>query len=246
MKSLLLNLNWNPKPWPVRWTLPLFQAHRGYWKEGAPENSLEAFFQAKQKGYEMFEMDVRISQDLVPVVYHDPDLARFGRSRELVRDFTAKQLKELFDISSLEEVLNFQQRPEKINIEIKADQGIESLLEKKVCKLIQHRRDPILISSFNPYAIWFCGQLLPKVPRALLITQSRNEKGNFFIFRHGLTAPFVDPHLLHLDFRDTSLNNLSQFVRQNIPVTLWTVNQEELALDYLRVGAQSIITDSLL
>lgn len=246
MKSLLLNLNWTPAPWTVRWTLPLYQAHRGYWVEGATENSKEAFYQAKERKYEMFEMDVRLSQDLVPVVYHDPHLARFGRRKEMVRDFTAHQLKELFDIPTLEEILKFEQRPEKMNIELKADQGFESLLEKKVCELIRHRTDPILISSFNPYSIWFCGELLPQIPRALLITQNAKEKGNTFILRHGLLAPLVKPHILHLDFRDISTSILSHYLKQEIPVSLWTVNDPELGEAYLKAGAFSLITDRLL
>lgn len=246
MKSLLLNLNWIVPPWPASWSLPLYQAHRGYWKEGAPENSFEAFHQAYLKKFEMFEMDVRLSQDLVPVVYHDAHLARFGRAKQMVRDFTAAQLKELFDIPTMEEVFKLQQRPEKINIELKAEQGLESLLEKKVCDFIKRRRDPILISSFNPYSIWFCGQLLPQTPRALLVSQNKSEKRNSFILRHGLLAPLVQPHLLHLDYRDLSIQTLTHFVRQEIPVSVWTVNDVQKAQDYLCAGALSIITDDLL
>lgn len=44
--------------------------HRG-WVSGAPENTLPAFFLAKENGYYWVECDVRMSADGVPVLAHD-------------------------------------------------------------------------------------------------------------------------------------------------------------------------------
>ena len=52
-------------------------AHRGLHdnRSKAPENSLEAFRLAVVNGYGI-ELDVQITKDLVPVVFHDYDLKR--------------------------------------------------------------------------------------------------------------------------------------------------------------------------
>ena len=57
--------------------LGVYYAHRGLHDNGstAPENSLEAFKEAVKEGYGI-ELDVQISQDGIPVVFHDFTLER--------------------------------------------------------------------------------------------------------------------------------------------------------------------------
>ena len=50
-------------------------AHRGA-SGSAPENTLPAFALAVQQGADAFELDVRLTADGIPVVFHDPTLDR--------------------------------------------------------------------------------------------------------------------------------------------------------------------------
>src|SRR5207302_812759 len=50
-------------------------AHRGLHSDGCPENSLPAFDAAIHAGFGI-ELDVRLSADGAPVVFHDADLGR--------------------------------------------------------------------------------------------------------------------------------------------------------------------------
>ena len=63
----------------------LVSAHRGYWST-YPENSEEAYRMAIELGADIIEMDVRITEDDVMVVFHDACLDRittgYGRLRE--------------------------------------------------------------------------------------------------------------------------------------------------------------------
>ena len=54
-----------------------FYAHRGFHnlEEGIPENSMKAFRLAVEKGYGI-ELDVQLSADGIPVVFHDNTLTR--------------------------------------------------------------------------------------------------------------------------------------------------------------------------
>ncbi len=74
----------------------IYYAHRGLFdNEGdAPENSMEAFRRAADAGYGM-EMDVQITKDGVPVVFHDFTLKRMCGKEGKVCDYTWQELKEM-------------------------------------------------------------------------------------------------------------------------------------------------------
>ena len=50
-------------------------AHRGY-SDLAPENTLPSFDLAIEKGFNIFELDIQLTKDKVPIVFHDYDLDR--------------------------------------------------------------------------------------------------------------------------------------------------------------------------
>jgi len=54
---------------------PALHAHRGA-SHAAPENTLRAFELAVVEGADALELDVRLSSDDVPVIFHDDDLLR--------------------------------------------------------------------------------------------------------------------------------------------------------------------------
>ena len=66
-------------------------AHRGLWGEGVAENSLTAFRLAAEGGIAV-EMDVQLSKDGVPVVFHDATLERVTGMEGRVRDYDAATL----------------------------------------------------------------------------------------------------------------------------------------------------------
>ena len=67
-------------------------AHRGLWApEGPPENSLAAF-RAAADAQVGIELDVQISKDGVPVVFHDPVLDRMTEETGMIWDRTAEEL----------------------------------------------------------------------------------------------------------------------------------------------------------
>lgn len=73
-------------------------AHRGY-SAIAPENTLPAFGLALQHGADSVELDVQLSADRIPVVFHDLTLERRAGVSGSVADFTRSQLQQ-FDVGS--------------------------------------------------------------------------------------------------------------------------------------------------
>lgn len=68
-----------------------FIAHRGY-ATRFPENSLAAVSAAIAAGAEYIEVDVQLSRDRVPILFHDRDLSRLCTQSGAVHDYTADAL----------------------------------------------------------------------------------------------------------------------------------------------------------
>lgn len=74
---------------------PIFIAHRGY-ASAYPENTLIAIEAAEQAGAEYVEVDIQLSADHVPVLYHDRDLTRLCQQSGAIHDYTFSQLDEFY------------------------------------------------------------------------------------------------------------------------------------------------------
>jgi glycerophosphoryl diester phosphodiesterase len=77
----------------IRPPRPLVFGHRGC--ALAPENTIQAFDLALERGADGLEMDVRLSGDGVPLVHHDPDLDRCTDGSGPLDALTAAQLSRL-------------------------------------------------------------------------------------------------------------------------------------------------------
>ncbi len=244
---LYQHFTWKALPWPeAALKPPPYQGHRGYWKEGAQENTLVSFTAAGKRGLQMIELDVRLSQDGIPVVFHDTDLKRLAQVEKIVQNLMAKELQETAQIPTLEEVFLSGDVPKFINVELKTSQAFNGDLEKAVADVVlkNHMESRILFSSFNPLALRRMSRLLPNVPRALLVTQERDPENKIYL-RHLWFAPYARVHALHLDYHFVSIEELQKWQKRQVPVALWTVNEKDKAEEYLKAGALSIITDIL-
>ena len=159
----------DPAPFKTR-----FFAHRGLHDNGsdAPENSMAAFRKAVESGFGI-ELDVQLTADLVPVIFHDPDLLRVCGVNRQVRDCTYAQLQEykLFGsnerIPTLREFLEMVDGRVPLIVEFKSEDT-----DMTLCRII----DPMLkaykgvycIESFNPLVLFWYRIHRPGVMRGQL------------------------------------------------------------------------------
>ncbi len=68
-------------------------AHRG-WRRRYPENTLPAIKGALDAGARYIEVDVQLTADLVPVLFHDRTLRRICRQRGAIHHYRAAQLQQ--------------------------------------------------------------------------------------------------------------------------------------------------------
>ena len=238
---------WKAEAWPAQGVKPpMYQGHRGYWKGGAQENTLASFRAAKERGLAMVELDVHLSKDLIPVVFHDSDLKRLGHSDSHVGDLTAQELQQLVHAPTLEDLLKSTDVPSLFNIELKTDKAFSGILERAVADVVRKTQTEkrVLFSSFNPLAIRRLSKLLPEVPRALLASEEKGVDNRIYL-RKLWFAPYIRANLLHLDYRYVDAAVIKRWAQRGVPVALWTVNDEIKAKELLAAGAISIISDTL-
>ena len=69
-------------------------AHRAA-ASSAPENSIEAVVECIEKGVDIIEVDIRLTSDGEPVLFHDDNLSRMTNSSSSVEDCMLVHLQEL-------------------------------------------------------------------------------------------------------------------------------------------------------
>lgn len=140
----------------------VYYAHRGLHDNNskAPENSLPAFRKAVKAGYGI-ELDVQLTKDRIPVVFHDFTLERACRNPKKVYEYTYEELQQfsLFDseekIPRLEDVLEEAGGRVPLIVEIKLE-----WMDLTVCTVVdgmlREYQGLYCVESFNPLVLaWY-------------------------------------------------------------------------------------------
>jgi glycerophosphoryl diester phosphodiesterase len=238
---------WKPVVWPEgQFKLPLSQVHRGFHLSGIQENTLEAFREAKKRGAEMIELDVQLSKDNIPVVFHDSNLDRWCKEKSLlVCELSAFELKQKVNAPSLQEVLRDDLIPKFINIELKQIKSPRREFAFRIAEVVNatSSNQRVLFSSFDPLLLRAMGKQLPNVLRALLITKTNHGKPAAKWIQNYWAGGVSLCHMINVDQDLCTEIFLQKINKRKIPFAVWTVNNLTKA-QYLRSrGALSIISD---
>ncbi len=125
-----------------------------------PENSQAAFLRAVEAGYGI-EMDVQVSKDGVPVVFHDFTLKRICKRDGKVCDYTWQELKDfrLCDseetIPRFEDVLKMVDGKVPLIVELKVERT-DLTVCRRADELLRGYQGLYCIESFNPLVLlWY-------------------------------------------------------------------------------------------
>ena len=140
----------------------VYYAHRGLHdnESEAPENSLPAFKKAVKAGYGI-ELDVQLTKDRVPVVFHDFTLERACGKPGKVYEYTYEELQQFSLFQSNERIPKFEEILKAVDgkvpliVEIKLE-----WMDLTVCafvdKLLKEYKGMYCIESFNPLVLtWY-------------------------------------------------------------------------------------------
>jgi len=228
--------------------------HRGGRGEGWPdENSLAAFARALAEGADGVELDVRLTADGVPVVFHDPVLARTsaGAVAQSVARVAAADLPLLAGGERIPRLVDALAalRGHVVNVEIKTDVAALSLLGDVPDRLRLVRATAAAVkrvggvevrfSSFDPLAVMALAAIAPRVPRAILVDRSTPRAATAL-------ALAMKPAVIAAHLHDSLVTpaRAERLLRSGLGLAAWTVNDPARAAALIALGVTWLITDA--
>ena len=230
---------------------PVIIAHRGA-SRYAPENTFSAFQLALDQGSDAVEFDVQLSSDKSVIVMHDSTLDRTTDGSGWVRHHSLDVLKTLNagnsygpgfpdeKIPTLEEVFARFGASAFYNIELKNTSTPFDDLPAMVAPLIESSglAGQILISSFNPFALYKIEKLLPDVKKGLLLHSSMSIE----LFSQFSMYPF-EYQTVHLPFSSLNARRINAFHSKGKLVFSYTLNHLQDIQTALNLGVDGFFTD---
>lgn len=218
-------------------------AHRGLFNNetDAPENSMNAFRRAVNAGYGI-EMDVQLSKDEVPVVFHDASLERMCGVKGNVWEYTFAELQEMSlavsgeKIPKFEDVLKLVDGKVPLIVEYKLDK-----VQTRVCELgnelLKNYKGAYCIESFHPLALIWYRKNRPDVLRGQLSQNFKEDyktHKEYFLLTHLLTNVATRPDFIaynHFDASNISRRLCRYFGALSVTWTIKNQKQYEKAKD---------------
>ncbi|MDZ7772121.1 MAG: glycerophosphodiester phosphodiesterase family protein [Balneolaceae bacterium] len=229
-------------------------AHRGA-SADFPENTMPAFEAAVERGAEMIELDVLMSRDGVPVVFHDARLNRHTDGAGPLADHSLEQLRELdagswfgerfagTKIPTLEEVVRWARGKIALNLEIKTGAVGEKPrggVEEKAAELVREygMEEHVIFSSFDYRAVRRFKRISPDLSVALLYNRglSGDKSPSHLVSEYGVDAF----NCSYTQLSDKRLKNLKEY---GIPFLVYTVDSPRRMRRLIRRGAAGIFSN---
>jgi glycerophosphoryl diester phosphodiesterase len=167
---------------PFDWMKPEIIAHRGA-PEHSIENTLPAFIHALELGADAVELDVRLTADRVPVVFHYYYLDEFSSLSGTIFQYNWDDLCDIKlsnprwpgvigRLSTLQEVLEHLAGRINLEIEIKGPEPESVAQIAEILSLYSQIFDSLEVTSYEPLLLERFRCLLPGIPTDLLIPLS--------------------------------------------------------------------------
>ena len=149
-------------------------AHRGLHDNAteAPENSMAAFRKAADAGFGI-ELDIQLTKDKIPVVFHDFTLKRVCGGEGKISDYTYEELQQFHLCDSVEKIPKFEDVLKMVDgkvpliVEFKIERTDLSLCPL-ADKMLRAYKGMYCMESFNPLGVWWYRKKHPDLVRGQL------------------------------------------------------------------------------
>jgi glycerophosphoryl diester phosphodiesterase len=230
-------------------------AHRGLYDNNsqAPENSMAAFKRAVSAGYGI-ELDVQLSKDGIPVIFHDFFLKRMCHMLGKVSDYTYAELSSMHllgsdeTIPSLENFLAMVSGRVPLIIEYKSESWHPGICTR-ADGLLRNYSGVYCIESFNPFVLLWFRMKRSRVMRGQLSDDFRDARlhGLRYVMMQYLMFDFLTrPDFIaynHKHYRNPS-RRICRRLFHGLSVG-WTIkNQKEL--EHMKGEFDMLIFDSFI
>lgn len=241
--------------------IPKIIGHRGA-AGYAPENTLEGIHTAADMGIDWVELDVKLTKDDVPIIFHDDMLDRTTNGAGPVAEKNYSEIRELeagswfgdsfagVKIPTLEEALDVLiERDLGLNLEIKPCPGRErETAEVALDELSQiwddHNR--LLISSFAQESLEAALEMATDWHRGFLLPEEWPEDWETMLTD-------IQPSTINIDGNTITRDQVDLLMAFEIPILAYTINDPDRArllqswgVDGFFSDTPDVITDGLL
>lgn len=214
-------------------------AHRGLHDNAsdAPENSLKAFGRAADAGYGI-ELDIQVTKDKIPVVFHDFTLERICHRKGKVCDYTYEELRQFKLCSSEERIPSFEDVLKLVDgrVPLIVELKIEKL-DTSVCaaadKLLKAYKGMYCIESFHPLGVFWYRMHRGSVVRGQLSDAFLKQRDKFknplyFVLEYLLFNWLVKPDFVayNHNYPGVLSRRLCRGLYRNMAAA-WTIKSEE-------------------
>jgi glycerophosphoryl diester phosphodiesterase len=232
-----------PSPYTAHRFMGQEIAHRGGYELG-PENTLSTILLNLEKGARAFEVDVQLSADGIPVLYHDSTLKRLTGHPGKVGNFTAAELQKLpildenheatgTQMATLEELLDTLSviAPEVLlELDLKFYSDNQDELLENVLELV-HRYDAgehVLFSSFDPTLIYKLRKMDPEVLTGFAHTSVSGEGALMdWMLNLALVPKFLGVAAIEPQQDLVDQEYVDYWTRRGLAINAWTANEAE-------------------
>jgi glycerophosphoryl diester phosphodiesterase len=225
-------------------------AHRGA-SEFYPENTLEAFEGAHRLGAQWVETDVMLTQDGMPVLFHDDTLERFTGEKKHIATMQYEDLKRVdvgswFDpkfkgacVPTLAQGLDSLNRlGMSLNLELKPTLGQDKATAIGAVKVLRESafpKDRLIISSFSLLALEEAYKIAPEYAYGWLADEPRD-------LLVGLKSP-IPWNSIHINNDWATPENVQDLRNGDFQVLVFTVNDPKRAKFLFDNGVAGVFSD---
>ena len=231
--------------------LPKIIGHRGA-KAYAPENTLASIHTAADMGIEWVEIDVKLTSDCVPIIFHDDELNRCTNGSGLVAETDFETIKELDaglwfaesfmdeKIPTLEEAIEvILNRGLGVNLEIKPCPGREKetaeVMLDFATRLWPDDSPPPLISSFSHVSLETAMDMIDTWPRGLLLDE--------YLPNWKELAGHINTSTININGNKATLALINEYLDFRKPILAYTINNPAKAKELISWGVSSVFSD---
>lgn len=198
------------------------------------------------------EMDLRLSRDGVPVVFHDASLDRMAGRAGDIRAMTAAELSQVTlpgdtPVPTLADVLAMIGGRVPLFLELKPEQAGEGRLERAVAAALAGYAGPAAVMSFDPQTMLRFRDLATGRPIGLISCRFDDEEARETLsaherlaLRHLLWLPIVRPHFIACDRAALPATAPALWRLLGGPLLSWTVRSPEQMRTVLQSASQII------
>jgi glycerophosphoryl diester phosphodiesterase len=226
--------------------------HRGA-AAHAPENTLASLAEAARQGARWVEFDARLTLCGELVLIHDETLERTTNGHGRVAHTSVGTLARLdagswFDerfagepVPTLGEALNLcRGLGMNVQLELKADDGLERATARAVARVLSHHRvNELLLSSLQAGLLEELTRLVPEVPRALVLPAPRDDWAEL-----ADRAACVALHVNHDWLSSEQVAAELRASRPALALRAFTVNDPERVRELSRWGLNAVFSDA--